>query len=849
MESQDDWSATLKGHPIFARPTDSKASKDEASLELSASTLPNFTNLNPEDDSPSPSGRRQTMVIKDTELIVAVGKEIRVTALKDTKLSSSTRKAYKVLHTPNIQFEIRQLALNPSGKLLVAAGAFQVAVVVLPRPGYMRLVPPTIDCKSIQVGQFYHGSPVAPPVAKVQWHPWGEAGSTLMVMTVDGKLREYDISVDTEEPTQIISFTSERRTSKTFNAFDAAEQEVASFTLGKGRADWGPLTIYAVMKSGDVYSVCPYMPKNASIPSSHIHALECFVAAKQEYLANDPSVVAKALSTTYDYQRKYINALLKQLLPGTVFPASSRSVLVHPPNTLKGRPMRQGPFLLQPSPRSLVGSEGGDATDIVYLAFGNDVDRDEDGDGETERLGIVLIATQDGRVDVCLDVEKVEARWETRQGADDLPMLAVYETVDLGLISTLSTTEPPILDLLQGNHPVFHPDPIHDDTVYVYHAFGVHVIHLERILSSLSHALRVDDGSGEALLENLVQPGPADVRPIVTTFSIERRASNPVISVAIPNDVYLSYSIFILTSAMRVVSFTLNMRLDEPEPTSTGCVSASEEKTGPEQYLVPIPGPSAYTSLLSSKPFEVPAALSRTDGLPASLHLALPDSQRTRELRVTPDTLRYLGKTVDRFTMQIRDVLFAYKDVHSRVDLQRREYVRQQSKLQEMRAAIEGLKGPRQKATEERMRTLRSSQDALLGRFDRVLQAFMKRANPELSDHEKKWFEELKRMENEVLGSSRQDAASLRARLQMLQHEYARLSPHLKALKDKQAVGTHGHNVNHGLGASQAFEFGQQFTKERTKLQRIQKDLAGMAKLLELPLSRAPPLKDSRLVR
>jgi nucleoporin NUP82 len=119
------------------------------------------------------------------------------------------------------------------------------------------------------------------------------------------------------------------------------------------------------------------------------------------------------MSTLYDYQHKYITALLKQLPPGTVFPATSLSVSMHPPTTIKSRPVRQGPFLLQPSPRILEGSEGGDATDIMYLTFGSDCE--EDGEGETERLGIILIAFQDGKVDVCLDVEKVEARWETKQ--------------------------------------------------------------------------------------------------------------------------------------------------------------------------------------------------------------------------------------------------------------------------------------------------------------------------------------------------------------------------------------------------------------------------------------------------
>lgn len=74
--------------------------------------------------------------------------------------------------------------------------------------------------------------------------------------------REYDIAVDTEEPQQVLSFVPERK-SKSFVAEDLSEREVASFTLGKGHADWGPLSVYALMRSGDIYSICPYMPKNA----------------------------------------------------------------------------------------------------------------------------------------------------------------------------------------------------------------------------------------------------------------------------------------------------------------------------------------------------------------------------------------------------------------------------------------------------------------------------------------------------------------------------------------------------------------------------------------------------------
>lgn len=154
----------------------------------------------------------------------------------------------------------------------------------------------------------------------------------------------------------------------------------------------------------------------SSVPSAYIHSLECFISAKQEYLSQvqGSSASNSHLSSLYDYQSKYVNALLKQLPAGSVFPASTRSVSVHPPKTIRSPVVRQGPFLLQPVPRVLDGSDGGDATDITYLAFGNDDEDADEGGRETDHLGVLLVSYQDGKVDVFLDVEKVEARWEDK---------------------------------------------------------------------------------------------------------------------------------------------------------------------------------------------------------------------------------------------------------------------------------------------------------------------------------------------------------------------------------------------------------------------------------------------------
>jgi len=81
-----------------------------------------------------------------------------------------------------------------------------------------------------------------------------------------------------------------------------------------------------------------------------------------------------------------------------------------------------------------------------------------------------------------------------------------------------------------------------------------------------------------------------------------------------------------------------------------------------------------------------------------------------------------------------------------------------------MKALISQLKGPRQVKTNEKLRSAQVRQTALLSRLDRILQDLTKKANPELSDYETKWFEELKRMREEIMGIGRYDDSSLTAR-------------------------------------------------------------------------------------
>jgi nucleoporin NUP82 len=228
----------------------------------------------------------------------------------------------------------------------------------------------------------------------------------------------------------------------------------------------------------------------------------------------------------------------------------------------------------------------------------------------------------------------------------------------------------------------------------------------------------------------------------------------------VPNDVYLNYSIYILTSSMRVVSFSLNMR--------SGLPSKDDHKSSVpvDRLLKPVETP-AYTSLLGTETWKPPATLS--SGLPATPRLDTPGG--SKDFRVTPDTLRFFSRKVDEIVTGIHGVESAFRQANARVDLQHEELDRQVTKVNEIRVLLGELRGARQDRIESRTHAIQAGQQALIARLDRVLTELMNRANPTLSDHETKWFEELGRIREQVLGAGRYDEASLKARVQAVRHD------------------------------------------------------------------------------
>ena len=89
----------LRGHPIFTR------NPLETSLDLSLNNLSSFKesiSRTIRHSTPNGAGRRRIMALRESDLLLAVGNEIRITSLSDARTLNQQQQSYKVRYIHSI---------------------------------------------------------------------------------------------------------------------------------------------------------------------------------------------------------------------------------------------------------------------------------------------------------------------------------------------------------------------------------------------------------------------------------------------------------------------------------------------------------------------------------------------------------------------------------------------------------------------------------------------------------------------------------------------------------------------------------------------------------------------------
>lgn len=100
-------------------------------------------------------------------------------------------------------------------------------------------------------------------------------------------------------------------------------------------------------------------------------------------------------------------------------------------------------------------------------------------------------------------------------------MFVVYECIDLGILEALPTSEDARFRFINNNHIEFYPDPVHDDMIYAYHGFGIHVLNLNSIFQHLASSVKQDDD--ERLERTIATPAQTSIQAILSTYSVGRQ--------------------------------------------------------------------------------------------------------------------------------------------------------------------------------------------------------------------------------------------------------------------------------------------------------------------------------------
>jgi nucleoporin NUP82 len=212
------------------------------------------------------------------------------------------------------------------------------------------------------------------------------------------------------------------------------------------------------------------------IPSQYIDNLEIYVNNQLGSLDRTTQYSDPALVMAAESQKHFMKSLLRmasnQRLISVNPDLGIREVSVDSQKLGDRQSAIQGPYLFQPVPHELEDSEGGDATDLIYVTSHGGGDQE----GVAE-INILCISFQDGKVDICLDLQKLEGKWApantttTSHGSRTtaLPVLHVYESVDIG-----RNPDPKQVPAL--NYPCFSGHPTLPDVVFIGHSFGIHCI-------------------------------------------------------------------------------------------------------------------------------------------------------------------------------------------------------------------------------------------------------------------------------------------------------------------------------------------------------------------------------------
>ncbi|WRT69531.1 uncharacterized protein IL334_006518 [Kwoniella shivajii] len=743
----------LRSHSIFIPPSSSSSS---TSLDEEWELVDR-----PTDDL---VGQKYTrMTIRDKDLLVAMGREVRMMSLANSEggweVKDGQVGSYKTLKSPSLTFSINHIIPNPSGRLLAVVGHHQVVVVVLPKTSYSSSSG-DVECRAIRVDEFQFSPSSNDTISKVSWHPWGEGGNSLWVLTTDGKLREYDV-LQPHDAVQTFNFLPERTSSSSakFTAVDPLSRYASSFAFSIGPIDFSPLMVYVLLANGDIYTMGPVLPLHSEMPIRYLQGLKAYSErrlARIQSEAKDVFGATEAGLGRVTSQAQWVESLVKQVKMAEEARQRKDENEETPSKRTTLALLRQGPMLYSPAPQDIRNGEEDEeqaATDLFLSQSGSE----QGGNGEKETC--IAVTWSGGRVDIGLEVERPEPRWfSSRDPSTSTPVIPIIESILLSFPQS-------DLESIEANAPSFLSDPMYGGVFYVQHIFGVDSININSWLDEL----RSGDAEGELLgseVVRLVESGGSPVKPIVGIVNF--------------CNITLGYGLVALAASGQVASVELDLKVADVPAITSGATTTDRTTTAvdPDSQSLLLAKPLDFDKFVQS--IRKPATPFNPMGV---LRQRIPDSSKPAST-INPEHLRVLGEISSQFTNRTQAIRSASQSIENRLDLEVQELQRQIKLLRDCQDKVASLK---KNIAISRAEELLDKQDRLASRLDGIVVKLSEEFRPEVGEMERKWFDELERLKVRVRGGGVvSKGRALTTKTQILKEQLAAVKPVLLESQTRQ---------------------------------------------------------------
>jgi len=677
----------------------------------------------------------------------------------------------------NVAEDIKQLIISPQTNYLAILTTHTVHIAIIPSPSHLTDFDTSpMRPKTYTLGPTTHVTSQA-AIASALWHPLGVNGSCLVTVTEDAVVRVWELSPNDrwsfDKPKLSIDLlklvdgksldqdfeASKQGANKGFSP-DSFEMEVASACFaGRDSGGWSPMTLWIAMRQGDVYALCPLLPDKWSPPPTLIPALSVSIVAKLAAMEDDPEASPRS-KLLAQQQLQWMSDLDNQE------PALIESTSGEPPADAYVRPSNpgkipklQGPFDFDLAPEESEDYRDSLLTDIYVigpkldvdeLMFGEDDDLDIDDPNQNGlSLGVVCLLTTSGRLSISLDLDGVEAQWlpKTRSQATRL-LNDEIESPSLLNFQVLDTCRKG--EVWDGNWPMFSNDVNSRYNFFITDTSSVTYISLSPWVFTLENELR-DSGAGAAFRIDLMIKSHNSIRERTHTEKSEDRSSSLAASVAI-RDPDLGYFVLTATPYRPIAVLFEAPEIEEID-------QRARSDTLDSEYDKPL-------MIIEPRPVYQPShALEEQSALPSLLEKLRHSKYRRllkEDIRLSPATLQVMTDAHKVLSEETHRLGTAAAELFRRCERLQIELKNQIKKVHEVAERVDDATGDDRddngpattvnKRVEARVQAASSRQKELTERIERLRRQATKATGRELTDKEKLWADEVRQVEEALLG-------------------------------------------------------------------------------------------------